>query len=348
LLPWLGHYLTQFFGPFRLFTSYIFLASIGVGIATLGTWYLLPRLWHYLPRDQGRVYAVNAQEAKGKPVGAGLIFVLLFALVVLLVVPFDWRVVGVVGVIVLSSIEGFLDDRAHGLSEYVLGAIDLAISVLGAIVLCQLHTYEIWLPLVKTTLIIPPWVFIPLTALLLWVTINATNCTDGVDGLSASLSILAFVYLGGILYGIVGHAAISSYLLVPHYPDGANWALLAFIMVGCLSGYLWHNSLPSAVLMGDAGSRPLGLLLGLLVMAAGNPFLVVVLASVVLINGATGLLKVALLRFFRISIFKNIRYPLHDHVRHNLGWSNTQVLVRFVLVQAIGTPILLILLFKVR
>ncbi len=47
---------------------------------------------------------------------------------------------------------------------------------------------------------------------------------------------------------------------------------MAFIMVGCLAGYLWHNSLPSAVLMGDAGSRPMGLLLGLLVMASGNPF----------------------------------------------------------------------------
>lgn len=348
MLPWLGQYLTQFFGPFRLFTSYIFLANIGAGVAAFATWYLLPKLWDYLPRDQGRAHAVNAQEAKGKPVGAGLIFVSLFILVVLLVVPFDWRVVGALGVILLSSVEGFLDDRVHGLSEYVLGAIDLAISVLGAIVLCQFHTYEIWLPLVKTTLVLSPWVFVPLTALLLWITINATNCTDGVDGLSASLSILAFIYLGGILYGVVGHAEISSYLLVPHYPDGANWALLAFVMVGCLSGYLWHNSLPSAVLMGDAGSRPLGLLLGLLVMAAGNPFLVVVLAGVVLVNGATGLIKVALLRFFRISIFKNVRYPLHDHVRHNLGWSNTQVLVRFVLLQAIGTPILLTLLFKVR
>ncbi len=123
---------------------------------------------------------------------------------------------------------------------------------------------------------------------------------------------------------------------------------MAFIMVGCLAGYLWHNSLPSAVLMGDAGSRPMGLLLGLLVMASGNPFLIFVVTGVVLVNGATGLLKVALLRFFRISIFKGIRYPLHDHVRHTLGWSDTQVLVRFVLLQAIGTPILLVLLFKVR
>ncbi len=348
MLPWLGEQLTQFWGPFRLFNSYLFLASIGAAMAALSTWFALPRLWDRLPHDQGRVYAVDAEKAKGKPVGAGLIFVSVFAIVALLVMPFDWRVVGVVGCIVLSMLEGYLDDRSHGWGEYRLGALDLGVSLLGAVTLCQFQDYVIWLPLFKTPFTISPWLFIPLATAVLWVMINATNCTDGVDGLSASLSILAFIYLGGILYGVVGHQDISRYLLVPHYADGANWALMAFIMVGCLAGYLWHNSLPSAVLMGDAGSRPMGLLLGLLVMASGNPFLIFVVTGVVLVNGATGLLKVALLRFFRISIFKGIRYPLHDHVRHTLGWSDTQVLVRFVLLQAIGTPILLVLLFKVR
>ena len=88
--------------------------------------------------------------------------------------------------------------------------------------------------------------------------------------------------------------------------------------------------------------------MGMLVLAAGNPFLIFIVAGVVLVNGATGLLKVALLRFFKIGIFKTVRYPLHDHVRHNAGWSNTHVLVRFVLLQAVITPLLLVFLFKVR
>jgi len=92
----------------------------------------------------------------------------------------------------------------------------------------------------------------------------------------------------------------------------------------------------------------MGLLLGMLVMASGNPFLIVVVAGVVLINGGTGLVKVALLRFFKIGIFKTIRYPLHDHARQNAGWSNTQVLMRFMLLQAVVTPLLLVVLFKVR
>jgi phospho-N-acetylmuramoyl-pentapeptide-transferase len=349
LLPWLGQYLLEFFGPFRLFTSYLFLASTGTAIAAAATWYFLPKVWGVLPRDHGRIHAVNAKQAEGKPVGAGLIFVPIFLIASLLVIPFDWRVVGVLGCILLSMIEGYLDDRSReGWSEYALGAFDLGISILGAMALCQFDGYTIWLPLIKTPIVLTPWLFIPLATLVLWLMINATNCTDGVDGLSASLSILALIYLGGILYGIVGHLEISQYLLVPHYPSGASWALMAFVMVGCLAGYLWHNSLPSAVLMGDAGSRPMGLLMGLLVMATGNPFLVLIVTGVVLVNGATGLLKVTLLRFFKITIFRHVRYPLHDHVRHSLGWSNTQVLVRFVLLQAIVTPILLVMLIKIR
>jgi phospho-N-acetylmuramoyl-pentapeptide-transferase len=124
--------------------------------------------------------------------------------------------------------------------------------------------------------------------------------------------------------------------------------MLAFLMIGCLGGYLWYNAPPSSVLMGDAGSRPLGLLVGLLVLATGNPFLIFVAAGVVLANGATGLLKVALLRFLNIGIFRNVRYPLHDHVRHKYGWSNAQVLVRFTLLQAVVTAILMVLLLKIR
>ena len=100
--------------------------------------------------------------------------------------------------------------------------------------------------------------------------------------------------------------------------------------------------------MGDAGARPIGLLLGILVLACGNPFLILVVAFMVLVNGATGILKVTLLRFLKIGVFGAVRYPLHDHARLNMGWSNTQVLVRFVLLQAVGAPILLVLLLKIR
>lgn len=349
MLYHLGQYFADIAGPFRLLASYIFLAGLGTALGALLTWWLLPRLWHLLPRDRGREYAIDAEKSIGKPVSAGIVFIPIFIILCLLVVPFDWRFVGILACVMIAMIVGYYDDRsASGWSEYRLGAIDLVIALVASMIICQLQPYTIWLPLFKDPVVISPVLFIAGATVLIWVSINATNCTDGVDGLSASLSGMGILFLGTILYGIVGHADIAGYLLVPHYVLGADWAIMAFVMVGCLAGYLWHNSYPSAVLMGDAGSRPIGLLLGVLVLACGNPFLILVVAFMVLVNGATGMLKVALLRFFKIGIFHEVRYPLHDHVRHNMGWSNTQVLVRFMLLQAVGTPILLVLLLKIR
>ena len=280
---------------------------------------------------------------------AGIIFVPMMVVVAFLFVPTSEKVAGVLICLLLAMGVGYFDDRSlGGWSEYRLGALDLMISLLAAWILCGGQSMDIWLPIMKDTVVLEPWLYIAMATPLLWISINATNCTDGVDGLSASLTSMGILFLGGILYGIVGHADIARYLLVPHYADGAQWAILAFIAVGTLAGYLWHNSYPSAVLMGDSGSRPVGLLLGVLALATGNPFLILVVAFVVLVNGATGIVKVVMLRFFKIPIFQNVRYPLHDHVRHNKGWSNTQVLVRFMLLQAVGTPILLVLLLKIR
>lgn len=280
---------------------------------------------------------------------AGAIFVPVFAVVALLVVPMQWPYLLVIVCMLGAMVIGYLDDRTRGgWGEYALGACDLVVSVAAAIAVCHLAVFDVWLPFAKAPIPVAPWLFVTLGSVLIWFTINSTNATDGVDGLSGSLSSIALASLAVILYGIVGHKDVAAYLLVPHYANGPAWALLAFAMLGCLASYLWYNCYPSVVLMGDAGSRPIGLLLGVLVLASGNPFLVVVVAWVVLVNGGTGLLKVALLRFFRFSIFRNVRYPLHDHVRKRLGWSATQVLVRFMLLQAVTAPLFLVLLLKLR
>lgn len=342
----LGEVLQPVYGPFRLLTSHIFLAGAAIVLSGLLTWVLLPPLAPRLPRDQGRAYAVDTAAAVGKPTSAGLVFVLVYVGVALVVVPWDLGHLGAVGVVLLAMGGGFLDDRAE-LSEYWLAAIDFGLALLTALAMCGAGT-EIWLPFVTEPLLLPRWVCVAGATALLWVAINATNCTDGVDGLSGSLAVVALTTLGGLLYFVLGHDEISAYLLLPHYPDGATWAISAFAMIGCLAGYLWYNAHPSEMLMGDAGSRAVGLLLGILVIKSGNPFMLLIVSGVLLVNGGTGLLKVALLRFFNINILHNVRFPLHDHLRHRAGWSNTQVLVRFILLQVTITMVFIVALIKIR
>ncbi len=160
--------------------------------------------------------------------------------------------------------------------------------------------------------------------------------------------IKAISTLGIIFYFILGHKSISDYLLVPHLPYGAEWAVMTFALAGVLMGYLWHNAFPSKVLMGDAGSRALGFYIGVCVMITRNPFMILATSTVIFINGGLGLVKVFLKRFFHISILTNIRFPLHDHMRKNHGWSPTQVLVKFLILQILITVAIVGVMFKIR
>jgi phospho-N-acetylmuramoyl-pentapeptide-transferase len=349
VLQFAGLWLSQFFGPFRLLTSHLFLFGFGMLATALLTWWLLPKLAFILPRDRGRAFAIDSKAAEGKPTGAGFLFISILILIQALVMPLSWEMAGILSLTFGACVFGFMDDRAMlPWGEYKKGLIDLLIAFLASVLLSGLEPSPVWLPFTKVIWIVPVALFIPLSSILIWATINCTNCTDGVDGLSGTLLGLAFATISALLYFVLGHQEIAAYLLLPHYPDGAIWAGLSLCVVGALAGYLWHNAHPSALLMGDAGSRALGFLLGVFVIKTGNPFIIFIVSGVLLINGGTGLVKVALLRFFRISIFKDVRFPLHDHARKNRQWSNTQVLVRFTLIQTVITLVFIMLLLKVR
>jgi len=351
MLYYLADLLADYFGPLRLFTSYLFLTGMGLISCWILSWWLLPKFAKNLPSDRGKIYAVQPEAAKGKPTGAGIVVIIIYLVILLLVLPFDIEFLIIMACILFAMIFGYLDDKSEKpWSEYLKGFFDLLISLIAA---CTLYLFkfqhtEIWVPFTKIVFTLHPAVFISGATILIWVVINAINCTDGIDGLSGALSIIALLGLGTILYFVVGHTDIAARLLLPHYPDGAKWAIMAFSMIGCLAGYMWHNAYPSSILMGDAGSRALGLLIGVLVINTGNPFIILTVATVVIVNGGTGLIKVALLRFFKIGIFHNVRFPLHDHFRHNKGWSNTQVLIRFTVLQCLITIILVVLFIKIR
>ena len=119
-------------------------------------------------------------------------------------------------------------------------------------------------------------------------------------------------------------------------------SIIAMIFV--IVAYLWFNAEPSTILMGDAGSRAIGLFLGLSILKTGNMVLAIPLCLLILVDGLIGICKIVLIRFLKINALKNIRTPLHDHFRKNKGWSNTQVIFRFNMIQAILSVVTIMLL----
>lgn len=356
MLYYLASHLMNFFGPGRLLQSYAVLISLTLYTGFIFAYFLLPRCYRFLPVDRGREFTINAEAAKGKPTGSGVVFISIFVVSAFVFAPVDLQQSLILVLTWLTMLTGFLDDRSiTSWGEYKKGALDLIISIIAAFVLYYLNPavssdgfVRFWLPFISSPLKVYPAVYIAVAVLLLWTSINTTNCTDGVDGLSSTLVLIALITMGILFYFVLGHKDIAAYLLIPHLSGGADWAVITFSLAGVLMGYLWHNAYPSKVLMGDAGSRALGFFIGVSVMVSGNPFLILATSSIIFLNGGMGLLKVALLRFFKIRIFDSIRFPLHDHMRKNRNWSPTQVLVKFMIMQVLVTIAVLGIILKVR
>lgn len=356
MLYYLGGFLTDYFGPARLLQSYTILIALALYTGFLVVRYSLPSFYNVLPHDRGREFTVNAEAAKGKPTGAGVVWVSTFVILSMIFVPLDWIKCSVLILTWLMMLTGYLDDHSvNSWGEYRKALLDLFLAVVASVLLAFYLTKSsensriyFWIPFFTHEIEIAPWLFVIISTVIIWASINTTNCTDGVDGLSSTLVLVALLTMGMIFYFILGHKDIAAYLLVPHISDGASWAVMTFALSGVLMGYLWHNAFPSNVLMGDAGSRALGFYIGVCVMVTRNPFIILATSSLIFINGGLGLVKVFLKRFFKISIFTNIRFPLHDHMRKNHGWSPTQVLLKFLIIQILITVAVLGIIFKVR
>lgn len=272
-----------------------------------------------LPLDHGRAFAIEGQVSKGKPTGAGLLFIVVFAFISLLFMPMRVDFILYILCISLAMIFGYLDDGAKKpWSEYVKGALDLLISLGVAITFAVFSGCEIFFPILGIRMDLPMPIFIVLAMILVWAAINVTNCTDGVDGLSSSLSIVA----------------IFSFLLLMFITKNAlDFSTPMLVMASVLFVYLWFNTNPSKLLMGDAGSRAIGVFLAVIVLQSRIPLAYLVLCLLFILDGASGIVKISLKRFFRISILKNTLTPIHDHLRKRLNWPNQQVTVRVTILQ---------------
>lgn len=356
MLYYIGGKLLAVIGPARLLQSYTVLLGVALYSGFIITVLILPKFFALLPHDRGREFTLTAEAAKGKPTGAGAVFITLFVAICALLVPLSVMQAATLFLTWIMMLTGFFDDKSvNSWGEYRKGLLDLIVSMTECLVIyyCLSRVssdgcVRFWFPFFAHPIAVNVAVYVAIGTVLLWTSINTTNCTDGVDGLSGTLVLIALITLGSVFYFILGHKDIASYLLVPHLSSGANWAVLCFALAGCLMGYLWHNAFPSHVLMGDAGSRALGFFIGSCVLVTGNPLLILATSTIIFLNGGTGLLKVALLRFLHIRIFSSVRFPLHDEMRKNHGWSPTQVLLKFMVMQLLVTVLILGVFFKIR
>lgn len=285
-----------------------------------------------LPRDKGREFAGDGALSADKPTSAGILFIFAFATASLIFVPFSIEKIAYVVLILLGMLSGFLDDKSRvSWGEYKKGAIDLAIGILTAV------TFIVYNPALMRISIggfawqMPKALFAIAAVILVWVSINATNCSDGIDGFSGTLSIISMASIG-----------IAIFLL----QTDSSILLMIAIMTFALLPYLWLNAEPSKLLMGDAGSRAIGLFIGIAILKTGNMLLFIPLCFVLLFNGMAGIIKVSLIRFLHFNLLKNIRTPLHDHFRKNKGWSNTQTIYRLCILQICVSALTIILLKK--
>lgn len=293
------------------------IAMLGVLLACLLTFVVLSLRLPFLPQDQGRAFAVNGELSKGKLRGVGLIITVCTVIMSALFVEMTAEYIVFYCLLLAVMVSGYLDDASKvPWGDYKKGLIDLIISIMYMVSFIKYNDTDI--TVFGNTISIPPVLYAILGIILIWVSINVVNCTDGVDGLCGSLSIVSifsFVALFGTSLG-----------------DFSNVAL---ILIGCILAYIYYNTSPSSMLMGDAGSRAFGFFIAVIAMKSGHPLSFLVLVLVMIIDGGLGLVKVFLLRFFKIKILKNTRTPIHDEMRKNRGWSDMQVVVRFSMFQII-------------
>lgn len=301
--------------------EYAHLAFFGIVFSFLATVIATAKLARFLPKDGGREFAHDGKLSAGKPRGAGIIFVAAFVVSVLLFVPLDSEVVIYMILLLICMMTGFLDDASKTpWGEYKKGFLDLCVAALTALTFLKYNSSMVELSLFHVRFVLPPVVFAILAVILVWTSVNVTNCADGVDGLSGTLAIITLMTI---------------YVIDRVKERSGDFSFMILLFAVAILGYLWYNATPSRLMMGDAGSRAMGLFISMAILKSGSPVLYIPVAFVLLMDGGLGLVKVSLIRFCKIHILKNVRTPLHDHVRKVWDWSNTQTVYRFGIIQII-------------
>lgn len=197
----------------------------------------------------------------------------------------------------------------------------------------QIESYRVLMvPFYKPGLLLGIFSFMVVTVVVVAGTSNAVNLTDGMDGLaSGCVAVCCVVFM--LLSHAVGRLDMATKLLIPHIPGSGELAVIAGSMLGSCMGFLWYNSHPAKVFMGDTGSLPLGGLIGYIAIVTRQELMLLLVGGVFVIEAISVILQVG---YYKLSGGKRIFLiaPIHHHF-HLRGWSEPQTVIRFWLLGAV-------------
>jgi phospho-N-acetylmuramoyl-pentapeptide-transferase len=235
---------------------------------------------------------------------------------------------------------GFADDylkvvrRSHHglLPRYKMGLqVLIAICVGLALLWLQhdgLYSTRLIFPFFKRLIPDLGWGYLPFAVLLLVAVSNAVNLTDGLDGLAISTFAIAAGAYTALSY-VTGHRVFAEYLLLVHLPRVAELTVFCGSLVGASLGFLWYNSYPAEIFMGDVGSLALGAALGSVAILIKQELLLPVVGGIFVLEAASVIIQVASFKLTGKRVFRMA--PLHHHFEQ-IGWSEPKVISRFVIV----------------
>jgi phospho-N-acetylmuramoyl-pentapeptide-transferase len=245
---------------------------------------------------------------------------------------------------VLSTIAfgaiGFADDYLkivrrshHGLRPRYKMAWQIAAALalgIGLLVFAHYNLYNTRLifPFFKRLIPDLGWGYVAFAVLVLIASSNTVNLTDGLDGLAISTFAIAASAFTALAY-VTGHRVFAEYLLIVRFAPAAELTIFCGSLVGASLGFLWYNSYPAEIFMGDVGSLALGAALGTVAILIKQELLLIIVGGVFVLEGLSVIIQVASFKLTGKRVFKMA--PLHHHFEL-IGWSEPKVIFRFVIV----------------
>ncbi len=234
---------------------------------------------------------------------------------------------------------GFLDDwlkisrRSHrGLSARGKLIGQSAVATAVGVSLLQLtdsglYSSEIIFPFFKQFTPDIGWLYVPFAVLVLVSASNAVNLTDGLDGLAISIFTVAAGAFTALTY-VSGHAVIAEFLLIVRFPPAGELTIFCGALVGAGLGFLWYNSYPADVFMGDVGALALGGALGTVALLIKQELLLPIVGAVFVLEALSVIVQVGSFKLTGRRVFRMA--PLHHHFEQ-IGWSEPKIITRFLI-----------------